>query len=572
MGIGRLPRPAGRPALGGIRARLLVPLLILIPLAVAALALVEDTLAAEQDGRTMSLVAGSVQAGVAQRLSERQRAKEIFAQLLAEEPGLADWLEVADQDQMARLLVPLKARVGLDRISVFDNGGTEVLRLAESRLGAEEHAPVRDLVAAALAGVTSSGSAAGGKGVLVTASAPVKGADGVAGALVVGAELEPASLRGAENERVDLAVFRRGELAGTTLTHPQVVEALAAGVNSDEELRALVGELARLHLHASARPLPNQGLLLITISTGELHAAAAQLDRIRLLATAVLIAALLAVVLLFTRAVASCLTRMVAVTQDIAAGDYGRRVAPSGIAELDRLADAVNSMGEQLEKSVSELSHRASHDPLTGLPNRVLFTDRVEHALKRAARGEPSLAVLFLDVDNFKLVNDTYGHSAGDDLLVEVGAVLQTCVREGDSVARLGGDEFGMLLEDVPDSGQAVVVAQRVLERLGEPLAGGDRRVSAAVSIGIALAEGETVPAETLLCNADIAMYEAKRRGKGRYEIFSPEMAHAAAGPTLREPEPEPQPLPGPTTAPAVRRPRSRRAPGVRSAARRPRA
>lgn len=176
------------------------------------------------------------------------------------------------------------------------------------------------------------------------------------------------------------------------------------------------------------------------------------------------------------------------------------------------------------------LSHQVSHDALTGLPNRVLFTDRLRHAL--ASRKEESLAVLFLDLDNFKNVNDSLGHAAGDRLLKEVAERLSFCVRPGDTVARLGGDEFAVLIEDVadaPDSpgadesavGTASRVSERILESLDNPVALEGKEVRVRPSIGIATGIREKRPDE-LLKKADLAMYTAKRRGKGRYEFYDP--------------------------------------------------
>jgi diguanylate cyclase (GGDEF)-like protein len=172
---------------------------------------------------------------------------------------------------------------------------------------------------------------------------------------------------------------------------------------------------------------------------------------------------------------------------------------------------------------MDELAHQAFHDPLTRLPNRVLFSDRLEHALARTQRREESVAVLFLDLDIFKNINDSLGHDAGDQLLVAVAGRLQSCLRPGDTIARLGGDEFTVLLEDVVDIEEATRVADRIAETLRTPFLLEGQDVTVTSSVGIALsAPGQTLP-EELLRNADAAMYSAKRRGKNRYELFSPD-------------------------------------------------
>jgi diguanylate cyclase (GGDEF)-like protein/PAS domain S-box-containing protein len=172
----------------------------------------------------------------------------------------------------------------------------------------------------------------------------------------------------------------------------------------------------------------------------------------------------------------------------------------------------------------SELRLRAWHDPLTGLANRTLFVERVGAALARDA-ADPSFAVVFLDLDDFKSVNDTLGHAAGDLLLRGIGERLLTCVRPGDTVARFGGDEFALLLEDASPV-VAESVAQRIIDELVEPFRILEQEIHARASVGVALAGGME-SAEDLLSGADAAMYVAKARGKSRYEVFESQMRAA---------------------------------------------
>ncbi len=167
-----------------------------------------------------------------------------------------------------------------------------------------------------------------------------------------------------------------------------------------------------------------------------------------------------------------------------------------------------------------EVKHRALHDPLTGLPNRALFVDRVHHALALAARDGGSVAVLVLDVDRFKLVNDTLGHQRGDELLVELGRRLAPHVAASDTLARMGGDEFAVLCEGQPGERGAIEVAQGLLDALSAPLVIGDRSTFIAASIGIVVSDGRSHSAETLVRDADVAMYRAKDHGGARYELF----------------------------------------------------
>ena len=170
----------------------------------------------------------------------------------------------------------------------------------------------------------------------------------------------------------------------------------------------------------------------------------------------------------------------------------------------------------------AQLVHQAFHDGLTGLANRTLFAERVEHALARSGKGE--LAVLFIDLDDFKHVNDSLGHAAGDQLLVAAARRLQGCLRPADTAARLGGDEFAVLLERVTDAEATAAVAGRVLGTLHRPFGLNGRTIPIKASLGVATGRPGTDEAEELLRNADVAMYAAKAGGKDRYELFRPDM------------------------------------------------
>jgi diguanylate cyclase (GGDEF)-like protein len=163
--------------------------------------------------------------------------------------------------------------------------------------------------------------------------------------------------------------------------------------------------------------------------------------------------------------------------------------------------------------------HDAMHDPLTGLPNRVLFSDRLAQALARSERDHQPLAVLLLDIDRFKLINDSLGHAAGDELIREVAPRLSGAVRASDTVARLGGDEFAVLCEDLEDEREAQEMAERLGACFLRPFALGGEQQFATASIGLVVASAH-VDAEELLRDADAAMYRAKEAGRGRYEVF----------------------------------------------------
>jgi diguanylate cyclase (GGDEF)-like protein/PAS domain S-box-containing protein len=174
------------------------------------------------------------------------------------------------------------------------------------------------------------------------------------------------------------------------------------------------------------------------------------------------------------------------------------------------------------------LTHQALHDALTGLPNRVLLVDRLDQALARTARSDDNVAVLFLDVDRFKVVNDSRGHAAGDELIVAVADRLRSTIRPADTVARFGGDEFVVVCQEVETLAAAMAVADRITDALREPFRIGGEQIFLTVSVGIALATPGASP-ETLLRNADAAMYRAKEQGRARCEFFDETMQTEAA-------------------------------------------
>jgi diguanylate cyclase (GGDEF)-like protein len=210
----------------------------------------------------------------------------------------------------------------------------------------------------------------------------------------------------------------------------------------------------------------------------------------------------------------------------------------SSIREMDSLVNNFKTMAAILRQNFMELweekeraqdllgqmKHQAFHDPLTGLPNRVLFNDRLIMALAHARRNKEMLAVLFFDLDQFKTVNDTLGHAAGDKLLTEVAARLAGCLREKDTIARMGGDEFTMLLPQLSNEEGAVRVARKVLDVLQRPWVINGHEFHITASIGIALYPNDGDNSETLMKHADIAMYRAKDQGRNNYQLFTPAM------------------------------------------------
>jgi diguanylate cyclase (GGDEF)-like protein/PAS domain S-box-containing protein len=179
------------------------------------------------------------------------------------------------------------------------------------------------------------------------------------------------------------------------------------------------------------------------------------------------------------------------------------------------------------KKAEQQIEYQAYHDALTGLANRRLFNEHLSLALALAARRSCPVAVLFLDLDHFKLVNDTLGHTMGDVLLQEVARRLRACVREGDAVARVGGDEFTIVLQDLETRDAAAVVAQKVLRAIAAPIEMTGHRLYVTVSIGITIYPDDGADAETLLKNADNAMYRAKAEGRNTYQLSTHELSRS---------------------------------------------
>lgn len=194
------------------------------------------------------------------------------------------------------------------------------------------------------------------------------------------------------------------------------------------------------------------------------------------------------------------------------------------LGEITHFVSTGKDITERMEAQ-EQLQHLAHHDVLTGLPNRALMRDRLIQAIQRARRGAHNVALLFMDLDNFKVINDTLGHEIGDLLLQDVARRLQICLRDKDTIARLGGDEFVVILEDLNGSAEVCRVAQKLIDSLATPFSLKRNELYVTTSIGITLYPADGDKLDTLISNADAAMYRAKACGGNRYEFFTPEMA-----------------------------------------------
>ncbi|HEX7151160.1 MAG TPA: EAL domain-containing protein [Thermoanaerobaculia bacterium] len=191
---------------------------------------------------------------------------------------------------------------------------------------------------------------------------------------------------------------------------------------------------------------------------------------------------------------------------------------------IGMIASLLEDEREAAELAANEIEHLAYHDALTGLPNRPLFVDRLIVALAQAQRGQQKLAVFFLDLDRFKDINDSLGHSTGDALLKSVAERIRSCIREGDTVARFGGDEFTLLIPRVESVENAATIAHKIIETLKLPFFIHARELFVTTSIGVSLFPEDGLDPETLVRNADTAMYRAKEQGRDNYQLYAPAM------------------------------------------------
>jgi len=200
--------------------------------------------------------------------------------------------------------------------------------------------------------------------------------------------------------------------------------------------------------------------------------------------------------------------------------------------ELGRLGLAINEMLDALAETQRRLLHEASHDDLTGLPNRRLFMDRLEQTVSQSQRRDARLGIMAIDLDGFKDVNDNFGHTVGDQLLCEVSERLLHSVRRSDTVGRLGGDEFLVMLYSVDDTESTIAIVEKIINRLAQPYRIGNRDIRISASIGVALYPDHATQVDALLKRADKLMYRAKHAGKNTYRIAGQENTETAGTPT----------------------------------------
>ena len=516
----RSRRPSGRTR-WPLWLQLLAPVLVASMLAMLLLAGLGEQAATRQAEQVSLQRATSVTGALQARATDLRRSKTVFADLLAGNADVATALASGDKVLAAQVLVPRRSRFDLGVVQAYGAGGTPLLELGEST-GLDVSGPVGD----ALSGVATSQVRVADGGLVVLAVSPVKAASGIVGAVLVGRVLDDAALGGlAGQDGALLAVLRRGlVVAVSSAASGATVQAALArpSPGGAVELAGLRHLVSRIPIEAD-RAGQDLGELVALVPVQDLEAATSQRRRDTALLTAGLVALLAGTASLVARRVTRSLRQTIGLAQRMAGGAYDERLPSSSTGELDDLSSALNHLAGQVEERVVQLQHLAAHDALTGLPNRAWLEQRLV-----AHRG-PAVGVrgvLFLDLDDFKDVNDSLGHAAGDELLVTVSRRLASELRAADSVVRLGGDEFAVLVEGAGDAAALMDLALRLQDAVQEPVPLQGRLVRVSASIGIAWSAGARIGPE-LLRDADAAMYAAKTAGKARIATFEAGM-HAA--------------------------------------------
>jgi predicted signal transduction protein with EAL and GGDEF domain len=421
--------------------------------------------------------------------------------------------------------------------------------------GESEPAALAEAVATARHGARARVFFDRGDALYLVVAAPARFADEVLGTFVVGYELTDALAQElARLAQCEVLLLAGSRIAATSLRERGHTDTLALATRASSSAVGVLPELARIgayryvggtFLLAPDDDTPAPGRLVLLADWQPTQVFVDQLRDRFLLGGLVVFGLALAGGLVFSRRVSEPLREIAAAATDIASGNLSMELTARGSAEAVTVAKAFNEMSASLRAAQHRLMHDAIHDPLTRLPNRVLFMERLNRALSRRVRHpDYFFAVLFVDLDRFKHVNDSLGHAAGDQLLIAFSERLAATVRRDDVVSRLsvqrepsreantlarfGGDEFVVLLDDIREPVDAVRVAERIQAMAAEPLQLETQEVFATPSIGVAVSSSEHGTADELLRDADLAMYRAKASGGGRYAVFDAAMHHAA--------------------------------------------
>jgi len=315
-------------------------------------------------------------------------------------------------------------------------------------------------------------------------------------------------------------------------------ESQAGHFDNKEDIAALhISEVGERYLGVMQKDIVGGRVYFTTKVDRATHTAVLNTHRYRFLLLTVLVGtlALWSMRVVIRKRLAQPLGTLMQQIQKVKQGDYTPAPLVGTGDELAEISESVNALATavhdrelSLEKARSEQEYLSNHDSLTGLPNRRFFSLRLEHALDLARRNGSELALFFMDLDQFKMVNDTLGHGVGDELLVQIGERLKANARSSDTLARIGGDEFTVLIENVRDMAEVEIILGKYLALFYQPFTCGTHELSITVSIGAAIFPKDGTDSTSLLKHADLAVYRAKEDGRDKYRFFSEELAKRA--------------------------------------------
>ena len=509
-----------------LRTGLLMPIALVVPLFLALTGVVWEDVARHEAETLVAQRQGTALAGLSAQLSERRHANETIVYLLSKRDGLGTFIETANTARLAQTLIVMQAALDLSYISVYSSNGQRLLQVGDTSTSGIDN----QLVATSILGRDDSAVGASDDGLVVAAAAAVSGSTRTAGVLVVGTNVAASSLvqRPAAE---DVAVFGAGRLTDTSVERHDLLDQLQVPIGSLADVDQLNVSVAPLHVRVAGLSLSPSVMVLALVPINDLDWSSQERTAVVIGGTVALMLVLMLIAVVQARAIARPLENLVDVADALVRGEY-RRVAPSRNHEVHALGQAVSALASQLERKLAQLTHQATHDPLSRLPNRKLFLQCLDEAL---VQGDGTgVAVLFLDLDNFKIVNDSLGHAAGDRLILAVAQRLAACLGKdepglGATMARLGGDEFTILLPRASDDLTARRVAERLAHSLVEPFEIGRHELVVSASIGLARSSATLRGAEDLLRAADVAMYRAKSNGRGNCVVYESAMGQRAA-------------------------------------------
>ncbi len=287
-----------------------------------------------------------------------------------------------------------------------------------------------------------------------------------------------------------------------------------------------LGDTTHILFSGVRMPLEKKALLVTAyINKDELQAALTQ-SRKTLIITILLIATITLIIsfIVLNKMLSLPLRRLLNGIEIMSKGDYSHKIDVISNDEFGHISLEFNNMAEKIAEREQELDRLAHFDALTQMPNRIMFQKHSDAAINRAKRRNSKLAIFFLDLDEFKIINDTLGHNVGDQLLIEVSKNLSTIMRNSDFLARIGGDEFNILVEDLESAVAAEDIAQKIIAQMKQPLLVNGKQMHITSSVGIAIYPNDGQESMTLLKNADLAMYQAKADGRNKYHFFSQEL------------------------------------------------